>query len=182
MPDRDAEATGTPTFAALLESRYDELRQFALRRGGSPSLADDVMQDAWLRLSGERATRADSGGIGNPLAYVYRVVANLVIDRQRQGMLHDRHFHDDAPADQVATPAPSPFRVVAGQQEYALLQEAIRALPPKCREVFLLYRAEHLTMRQIAERLAISPKTVENHIAHAMLACRRRVKSAGTAT
>jgi RNA polymerase sigma factor (sigma-70 family) len=174
MPDRHADAADVASFASLLESRYDELRRFALRRGGSPSLADDVLQDAWLRLSREPHT-----AVGNRLAYVYRVVANLVIDRQRQRAAHERHVDGETPAENIQDGAPTPDQVVAGQQEYALLQAAIQALPPKCREVFLLYRGENLTMREIALRLAISPKTVENHIAQAMLACRRRLREAG---
>lgn len=175
MPDRHADAADVASFASLLESRYDELRRFALRRGGSPSLADDVLQDAWLRLSRE----APAAAVGNRLAYVYRVVANLLIDRQRQRTAYERHVDGDALAEHVSDTAPTPEQVVAGQQEYAVLQAAIRALPPRCQEVFLLYRGENLSMREIAGRLGISAKTVENHIAQAMLACRRRLRDAG---
>lgn len=183
MPDRTGNASARVPLAALLEQHYGELLAFARRRIGSASLAEDVMQDAWVRVSAEKLHPAGTTGVaavGNPVAYLYRVITNLVIDRQRQSIARERHEVDDEQAtDVVATEAPSPFRVVAGQQEYALLEEAVAALPARCREVFILYRARHMSMQEIASHLGISSKTVENHIANAMVLCRRRLRDAG---
>jgi len=49
-----------------------------------------------------------------------------------------------------------------------LLDQGIAELPEKCREVFLLSRNEHLSHRQISERLGISEKTVDDHITRAL--------------
>lgn len=48
------------------------------------------------------------------------------------------------------------------------LHKAIAELPDKCREVFQLSRFEQLSHKQIAEKLSISTKTIENHITKAM--------------
>lgn len=48
------------------------------------------------------------------------------------------------------------------------ISQLIDELPDKCREVFLLSRTEHLTHKQIAERLGIGEKTVDAHIAKAL--------------
>lgn len=180
MHERFAKGAAASPLAAMLESRYEELHRFALRRSGSAAAADDIMQDAWLRLSGHAGGKAaDEEAVQRPLAYLYRVVANLAVDRQRQATAQGRHEVFEAVPEDRAGDAPTPFQVVAGQQEYALLQQAIRELPDKCREVFLLYRGKDLTMQQIAARLGISPRTVENHLARAMLHCRRRLRAAG---
>ena len=49
-----------------------------------------------------------------------------------------------------------------------LLNQGIQQLPERCREVFCLSRYEHLSNREIAERLKISVKTVENQITKAL--------------
>lgn len=181
MSDRFAKATTAPvSLAALLERQYDELRRFALRKSGSAAMADDIMQDAWVRLVGPSGSRpVDDEAIRRPVAYLYRVVANLIVDRQRQSASQQRCETTQAIPEDLASNLPSPFQVVAGQQEYAILQQAIRELPDRCRQVFLLYRAQNMTMQQVAAKLGLSPKTVENHLAHAMLHCRRRLREAG---
>lgn len=183
MSDGSTEDMAIPkSVVAVLERRYEELRQFAARRAGSLSMADDIMQDAWLRLTSDRcAPQNDVDAVRNPLAYLYRVIANLVIDRQRQRAAQERHVVAQDIPESIVSDLPSPFQVVADQQEYALLQQAIRSLPDKCRQVFLLYRARDMTMQQIAAHLGISPKTVENHLARAMVHCRQQLRAAGRA-
>lgn len=180
MSDRSSGRTVAPrSLIALLESRYAEFRQFALRKSGSSAMADDVIQDVWLRLADPRAKSIASDAVQNPETYLRRIIANLVIDRQRQMTAQARYVtQGEAPID-VGSDAPSAFQVLAGQQEIAALRRAIEELPEKCRQVFLLYRGDDLTMQQVAERLGISPRTVENHLARAMVHCRRRLREAG---
>lgn len=49
------------------------------------------------------------------------------------------------------------------------INQIIDALPSRCQEVFKLSRLEHLSHKEIAEKLAISTKTVEYHISNALL-------------
>lgn len=48
------------------------------------------------------------------------------------------------------------------------LNEALKTLPPKCRSVFLLSKAKGLKYREIAEKMEISEKTVENQMTKAI--------------
>ena len=165
------------SLAQAAEAYYEELRRFALRRTGSQALADDVVQETWLRA------RTTSVAMPyNPRAYLYRMTGNLAADHlQRRGEAARRQI-DGALAEQVACPTPIPDVEVAARQEFALLSDAVRDLPEKCRQVFILYRGHGLTMRQVAARLGISEKTVEKHIARAMIQCRKRLREAGRET
>jgi RNA polymerase sigma-70 factor (ECF subfamily) len=51
---------------------------------------------------------------------------------------------------------------------YQLIQEAVLALPDKCKEVFQMSRNENLTNQEIATQLNISVKTVEAQITKAL--------------
>ncbi len=169
---------GFTSLAEAVEAYYDDLRRFLRRRTGSPSMADDVVQETWLRAHASDAALPD-----NPRAYLYRMAGNMAVDhvrraRVRQGGAEAASQEDLAP-DQVPGPGADPLEAVISQKELAALEAAVRELPARCREVFLLYRGQGLTMREIARRLSISDKTVEKHIARAMVHCRARLREAG---
>lgn len=172
------------SLAQAVEAHYEELRRFAKRRTGSQTLAEDVVQETWIRASRSVGAMPD-----NPRAYLYRMAGNIAVDHlrrvRRQESLETNAWNDDPqsvsdPAlPEIVSPEPVADEVTAAREELAILSAAIRELPEKCRLVFLLYRGEGLTMREVAARLDISEKTVENHLARAMVHCRRKLREAG---
>lgn len=169
------------SLAQAVETYYEELRLFVLNRTGSASLAEDVIQETWIRAA---ATELPE----NPRAYLYKMAGNLAIDHIRRngvrakyetgGSLNDPENHGHL-QETISSPTPQPEDIAASREELKILCDAIDELPEKCREVFLLYRARGLAMREIAVQLELSPKTVENHIARALLHCRKRMREAG---
>ena len=160
---------------AIVETHYDELKAFIQRKVGCPAMAADVVQDMWVRLAAQEPTEP----VHNARAYLYRVAANLAVDRLRQESSRAKLIVIEGAPETVPSTAPNADQILAGREELEILCAGIRDLPEKCRRVFLLYRAEGLTMRQIATRLDISEKTVEKHVAKAMLHCRTRLRAAG---
>lgn len=65
----------------------------------------------------------------------------------------------------------TPESVVASEQEFVVFCRAIRALPRQRRRVILLRRVYGLSQREVAAKLGISERTVENHIAQAVVSC-----------
>ncbi len=57
-----------------------------------------------------------------------------------------------------------------------MIESAIEKLPPKCREIFILSRYKNLKSREIADKLNLSPRTVETQIAHALKVLREDLK------
>lgn len=167
------------SLADELESSYAELHRYATRKYAGA--AGDIVHDAWIRL----ASRAGAGGelgqhsVRDPLTYLRRVVDNVAVDRHRLAASRNRFAAAADPQDEVPSPWPSPYETTLGQQEYAVLLQAIRDLPAQARRVFVLFRGRNLSMAQIAAQLGISPRTVEKHIAVALAHCRRRLQEAG---
>ncbi|HAQ00988.1 MAG TPA: RNA polymerase sigma factor, partial [Rhodospirillum rubrum] len=67
------------SLAQAVETYYDDLKAFIVRRTGSPSLAADVVQDTWVRAASAEIAMPD-----NVRAYLYRMAANLAIDHLRR--------------------------------------------------------------------------------------------------
>lgn len=170
------------SLAHAAEAYYDELRQFVRKRTGSSAIAEEVVQETWIRANAVTADLPD-----NPRAYLYRMAGNLAVDHIRRERSRAPELETGAqePTDQVASlealpcPAPSLLDTVISEQELRALNIAVRELPEKCRDVFLLYRGHGMSMREVAVHMGITQKTVEKHIAKAMIHCRKRLREVG---
>jgi len=148
---------------AFLEHR-DALLRFLLRRLGSLPLAEEMAQETWLRA----ASTEGAAAIDNPRSYLFRIAANLAIDHGRRAGQQVEVEAADAVLQAVPDPRPSPESEAHHRAEYARLVRAIDALPPRCREVFVMARFDGLRYAEIAARLGISRNTVISHVVHAL--------------
>jgi RNA polymerase sigma-70 factor (ECF subfamily) len=160
----------------LFRTEHDRLMRAMRRLVGSPSTAEDLVQDVFVGLLRGSAF-ADAE---NKQAYLARCATNMALDHLRRERVRARYICGADLADcEVACIVPLPDETLQGVQELALLRRTIDALPSKCRAVFLLSRDHGLTMKEIAARLGLSDKTVEKHIARAMTQCRQALRNAG---
>ncbi len=63
--------------------------------------------------------------------------------------------------------------------DIAMLESALRTLPPRCRKVMVLRTFEGLSYKEIAERMGISVNTVETQLARGLNRCRKYFKRNG---
>jgi RNA polymerase sigma factor (sigma-70 family) len=157
---------------ALFEVHHRELKRFLIRRVQSPEVAADLAQEAYLRLL--RVPHMDK--IDDLRGFLFTIASNLARDYLRQRSRHEQV--DSGPlGPSIPGPAPSIEALMDAQRYVALLQQVIDELPPKTRAVFVLYRVEGHSYRDIATTLDMSPRTVEYHLRQALIHCRRRLKS-----
>lgn len=88
---------------------------------------------------------------------------------------------DAVALDEVVSVANEGARRVEEIDLYAELGYHLEQLPKRCQEIFLLSRMEHLTNQEIAMRLGISKRTVENQITYALKFIRVNMKYIATA-
>jgi RNA polymerase sigma-70 factor (ECF subfamily) len=100
--------------------------------------------------------------------WVFGIARNTAIDCQRK-----RRRIGDAPKREPAYEGPSPMEETSREQRAGRLHEALGQLPPKYREVLVLYHFEHLKYQEIADTLQIPIGTVMNRIFRA----RRRLRA-----
>lgn len=150
----------------LLVDDYHGLKQRLARRFGSADLASELLHEAWLRLEAGRAGPVPLV-VRNPKSYLYRIALNVATDRQRAersrlataelAALHER-VQDDL----------DPGRIAEAQQELQALANAINALPPRRRDVFIAARVQELPYKEIAARLGITVRVVDREISLAL--------------
>lgn len=158
----------TDITVAYLQQR-ERLERAALSLLGCPAAAADVAQEAWTHAA------AATTPVHDPIGFLHRIARNLTLDRLRQRSRKPLEL--DAAPQHVADGAPGPDRIVADRQTLARVSDAIDALPSRCREAFLLARLDGLSHSEIAARMGISARTVENHVAMALLRLREVLRA-----
>ncbi len=128
------------------------------RRGASVETAEDLTQDAFLRMLNAGAT--DQARVEDPRAYLFRVSQNLLIDHRRRESLARRDEMDDEAFAALPDPAPSTERRVEDRRRLALTAAALAELPPRTRRAFELHRLEGLTLAETGRELGISTTRV----------------------
>jgi len=154
----------------LYKTHYHSLYNFFLKRLGSHEDAADAVQEAFKRLIGSNGT----GKMKSPEAYLFQIAKNLVVDMLRSKSIHAKYIESVEIEEQLST-IPLPDVALDTQKRKKLVQKALSELPSRCREVFILHRFDNLTYSQIAKRLNISTRTVENHIAKALFYLRKHL-------
>jgi RNA polymerase sigma factor (sigma-70 family) len=156
----------------IIVSQRPALVAYARRLVGDPAMADDVVQEAWIRLRGlDPAARLDE-----PAAYVRTVIRNLALDYRR---LRDREQgRSGGGLDGIAdVPADIPGADVAvdARRELQQVLLALAELPDRVGLAVRLHRLEGLKLREIAERLGVSTATAHALVAQGLLHCARRL-------
>ncbi|HZG34200.1 MAG TPA: RNA polymerase sigma factor [Sphingopyxis sp.] len=177
--DQDRQSTGVDaeplSVRSAIERYHGALIQFLRRRLRCPDDAQDVAQEAYMRMMRYEGAR----DIRSPSSMLFRIATNVANDLERAE--HARHISSQCTLDDVelVSDRPSPERELVARQDLALLYEAIAELPPKCQQVFLLSRVKHMTYPEIARHCGISVKMVEKHISRALAFCAKKVGGGG---
>lgn len=141
---------------------YQPLCSYARLRLTDPSESEEVVQLALMHIWEHRETLEIHTGLE---AYLYTTVKNRCLNREKHIQVRSRYVNY-VKHQQNQFDAPSSTSDVADLQK--AIDKAIQALPDQCRTVFLLSREQGLKYQEIADRLSISIKTVENHMGKAL--------------
>lgn len=171
--DPEAPRTGPtdPLLEIYLERRTNLVRFFAARTG-SRAAAEDLAQELYVKL----ATRDPLVTAENPVALIYRIATNVMLDRARgeaRAVARDaawrRVAHATSGGEDVADEAPAD-EVVASRQRLRQLVDAAAELPPQMQRAFRLHKLEGRSHAETAQVMGLSVKSVEKHISAALKA------------
>lgn len=143
---------------------YTPLLSYFRKRTRNPGDVHDLVQQVFLHLS----RHPDIETVRHPDAYIFRTASNALKDHLRRGQLRERLADSLILTGEAADPA-SPDRVLQGREAMARIACALRELPERTRDVFVLRCFEGLTHAEIARLHGISERAVEKHFAKAIV-------------
>lgn len=136
---------------------------YATRLLGDRAEAEDIAQEAMLRLW--RVAPGWRAGEAQVTTWLYRVVTNLVTDRQRARQRRQATTLDDAP--EVADGTAAAVTQLIEADRMAALDRALDGLPDRQRQALVLRHMEGLSNPEIAEIMQIGVEAVESLTARA---------------
>ena len=146
----------------------DALHRFLrarLRGSGDP---DDILQDLWVKLES-----LETGPVAEPLAYVYRMAENLVLDRRRSAMRRTNRETDwtkgqiDGSLGMAVDSQPDAERHLLARDHLRRVDAVLDDLPERTAFAFRSVRIEGVPQKEIAASMGISLSAVEKHLQRA---------------
>lgn len=164
-------------FRVLVRRHQRALYNFALRQVRAPAVAEDIVQDVFVRIVQSADTFKEESRFST---WAYTIARNLCIDHLRK-RVHRRHASLDQPdgadledgegaplGERVAGASMPADRTVIGKQLQTHLRAAVEALPEDQREVFLMRQVSELPFKEIADIVGVSENTVKSRMRYAL--------------
>lgn len=171
-PDRRPGGRPADPLLELFLERRANLIRFFTARSGSQAAAEDLAQELYLKI----ATRDPTVSAENPVALLYRIATNVMLDRARgearsvaRETAWRRVAHMSIGGEDVAEEAPAD-EAAASRQRLRQLIDAAAELPPQMQRAFRLHKLEGRSHAETAIAMGISVKSVEKHISAALKA------------
>jgi RNA polymerase sigma-70 factor (ECF subfamily) len=150
-------------FSEAFDALYPAVRVFLFRYTQSMAVAEELAQDVFVAWWAERG-RLD---IRTSLrTYLFVAARNRALNAIRREKLAQQWVDDVAAAGEPAR-ADADWAAREGEVAQAIV-DAVNALPPRTRRIFLLHRTTSLSYRDIAARLGVTVKTVDTQLTRAV--------------
>lgn len=172
---RKAQEDDERSFGELVTRYESKVYSLAMKMLRNPEDAEDVLQETFLR-----AYRGIKSFKGNSTfsTWIYRITANSALMRLRKKQLPQVSIEDSDERDtpiSIADWAPGPVEQLLNQEMHQVMDEAIDALPPEFRQVFILRDVEEMSNAEVAEILDLSVAAVKSRLHRARLKVRNRL-------
>jgi RNA polymerase sigma-70 factor, ECF subfamily len=152
----------TEIFTKLFAESRQALHQYIRRFVGSSETAKEIVQEAFLRTYRQRES------VTTLRAFLFSTARNLAANEYRHRRIMEKGTLGDLGDSWVKTERESLEAELLRDERNRLIQEAIDRLPPQCRKAFTLRVFHECSYKEVADRLGISAKTVEKHIARGL--------------
>lgn len=157
-------------YRELYDRYWYNMYVIAHRKLRRKEVAEELAQELFVMIWQKRASLR----VINLPAFLGVSLKNLMIDYIRRN-IQEEHYLEQLrqffPAEVFAT-----SEAVQLNELSEALQKALALLPDKTREIFILNRFEHLTIREIAQRVGLSEKTIEYHLARSTAFLRQHLR------
>lgn len=162
-------------FAHVFREYYAALLNYASRLLRDAEEANDMVQDTFCRLY-ERRASLHAGIDLKP--YLYKSVYNGCMNAIKHRRVAQEYVNKELEEFYFSRVVETPEAELALRDEELrrAVDHAVQTLPERCREVFVLSKVDGLSNKEIADKLQISVKTVENQMTTALSKLRKELE------
>ena len=147
-----------PTLRQVFETEETPLLRFAFGLVGQREIAEDLVQDAFLKL------HAHWDDVANPRAWLFKSIRNLALNHLRD---HKRETPLEN-SDDIPSHSPDPDQALGRLEAIGTLQLLVSELDPDDRQLIALKYHENLKYDQISQRTGLSIGNVGYKLHHAL--------------
>ncbi len=148
-------------FKHLFDQHFEGIRNYIYYRTGDMDLAEDLVQDVFLKLW----ERRDSVKRETIKSYLYTIAHNMIINQAKRQQLMYNFINK---SKVMPTEHETPDFLMESKEFHSYLNQVLASIPEPDRVVFLMNRIEQLKYSEIAERLGLSVKAVEKRMSKAL--------------
>jgi RNA polymerase sigma-70 factor (family 1) len=150
-------------FRQMYEQYWNRIYTMALLYVRSPVLAQDMVQEVFLKVW---LNRAELPSINNFGAWLHIIARNLLVTtlRKRSTLLIGRMDDDNTVPDQ----RPTAEEQLSVKETAGLIRRAIEQLPPQQQKIYRMSKEQGLKLTEIAATLHLSHNTVREHMSKAL--------------
>jgi RNA polymerase sigma-70 factor (family 1) len=152
-------------FTQLYSQFGKKLIHFSISLVRSKEIAEEVVEDVFVKLW---ANRAQIGEVENFTVYLYVAVKNKslnALSQKAKELVSSSFDYLDSTVDAFAA---DPYDLMITAEMMNRMQQAIDALPPRCKMIFKLVREDGLRYKEVADILNISVNTIDAQMAIAV--------------
>jgi RNA polymerase sigma-70 factor (ECF subfamily) len=150
-------------FESLFRSSYISLVRYAKTMIKDHDTAEEIVQDLFFRLWKDREKLRIESSLNG---YLYRSVHNRCLHFISHSKVVEKHIRDTAFSESRNNEDPADILDYLDLQ--AKVARIIEKLPGKCGKIFCMSRFEGLKYKEIAKKLSVSIKTVEENMGRAL--------------
>lgn len=172
--DVSGNSADMPTWSELVAQHGDRVYRLAFRLCGNAHDAEDITQEAFIRVF----RSLDKYRPGTFEGWMHRIVTNLFLDMaRRRSRIRFEALPDDA--ERVPGRERSPEQVLVEESFDPVLQKALDNLSPEFRAAVVLSDIEDLSYEEVGRILGVKMGTVRSRIHRGRAALRAELESAG---
>ncbi len=166
-------------FNELVKKYEKQVYNFAYRLTGNYDDANDVAQEAFLRVY-----NAIGGFRGDAsfTTWLFRITTNVFLDDRKRARAHptasldeQMDLEESSVARQIEDTAPSPIAQTEEKERAQILEDAIQSLPEYQRVMVVLYHSQQQSYEEIAEAMSLPIGTVKSRLNRARLALKEKL-------
>ncbi len=172
-----AQSPGGETIQELFTALEAPLLHYALRLTGERGPAEDMVQDAFMKL------HAQFEDVREPKRWLYRTVHNLALNHRRDNAklvsFHPADPTDSSDQSDPSDPQPLPDELIARWESIGLVRLSLESLDERSRELIRLKFNDELSYQQISERTGLKTGHVGYLLHHALKAIAAELAKTG---